>query len=350
MIGAVREALTAAERVGRVLSGERPDRYPYFLPAPLHAAGLLGVSLRELFSSVELSVEGALAVRERLGNDLVSSFGHAADDAAAFGAEVIFFEDGPPNAGTPPFARATLGSAAPPRPDHPAIAARVEVTRRLVDRLRGRVPVSGALVGPFSLPVMQLGFPTWLDVLHESPREAERLLDVNVAHCAAWGRAMLAAGASAVLLAEPLASRQMTTPRLWRELGLPALRRFAAALGGPFGLSTASARILDVAPDLAEAGAVLVGASEDDDLDAVARATGGRAVVAGNLNGLRMRRWTAEDVDREVRALVARLPAHGRALVTEHHGELPLAVPFDVAVGVAEALRRHGGVPGTPDG
>lgn len=350
MIGAEREVLSPAERVGRVLSGERPDRYPYFLPAPLHAASLLGVSLREMFSSVELSVEGALAVRDRLGNDLVSSFGHAADDGAAFGAEVVFFDDGPPNAGTPPLSRATLADAAPPRLDHPALAARVEVTRRLAARVAGRVPVAGGLVGPLSLPVMQLGFPTWLDVLHESPREAEHLLDVNVAHCVAFARAMLAAGASAVLLAEPLASRHMLTARVWRELGLPALRRFAAAVGGPFGLSTASARILDVAADVADAGAVLLGASEDDDLDAVARATGRRVVVAGNLNGIRLRRLGPEDVDREIRALVARLPADGRALVTEHHGEVPLPVPFETLVGVAEALRRHGGLARSPDG
>ena len=350
MIGREPEALTPAQRIERVLGGQRPDRFAYFLNAGLHAAGLLGVPLEDLLSRVDLAVEGALLVQERLGNDLVTSFLHAAGEAQAFGGEVLFFDDGPPNAGTPPLGLASLASLRPPPIDHPALALRVEVTRALAARVAGRIPVAGALVAPFSLPVMQLGFSGWLDLLHEAPREAEHLIAVNLDHCIAFARAQLAAGASAILAFEPLASTQLVAPRIFHDLGLPALRRFGAAIGAPFAVSTASAPIAAVANDLVDAGALMIGASDQDDLVALEAATSGKAVILGNLNGLRMRAWTPGDVDREVRALVARLPASGRAVVTEHHGEVPLAVPFDTLVQVAQALRRHGRLPRRADG
>ena len=350
MIGHEREALTAAERVGRVLSGKLPDRYPYFLNASLHGAELLSVSVEELFSRADLAVEGALAVQQRLGNDLVTSFLHAAGEAAAFGAEIIHFDDGPPNAGAPPLDRSKLATLRAPSLDHPELALRIEVTRRLVERLEGRVLVAGALIAPFSLPIMQLGFPAWLDLVHDDPVAAERLLAVNVEHCVAFGRAQLAAGAAAILAFEPLASSRLVAPRVWRELGWPALRRFGEGLGGAFAVATASAPITGVAYDLVRAGAFMLGASEEDDLAELEASLGGKAVVAGNLNGLRMRHWSAEDADREVRALVSRLPANGHALVTEHHGEVPLAVPLATLEHVARALRRHSGLPKGADG
>lgn len=241
MIGLEREELTPAERVGRVLDGERPDRAPYFLNADLHAAALLGVPARELTSSAELATEGALAVQQRLGNDLVTSFIHSAGEAAAFGADVIEFDDGPANADAPPLTPSSLSALRPPPLDHPALALRLDVTRRLAARLEGRVLLLGAVIGPFSLPVMQLGFSTWLDLLHDAPTEAARLLAVNVEHDVAFARAQLAAGAAAILVFEPLASTEIVDPRVHRELGLPALARFGRELGAAFGVSAASA-------------------------------------------------------------------------------------------------------------
>ncbi len=349
MIGARAERLTPAERIGCVVRGERADRIAYFLNAGLHGAGLVGASIRELFGRADLAVEGALAVQQRLGNDLVTSFTHAAGEVEAFGGEAIYFDDGPPNAGAPPLTAASLGALTAPSLAHPALAIRLEVTRALVARVDGRIPVVGALVAPFSLPAMQLGLPAWFDLLHDAPREAERLLAVNVEHCVAFGRAQLAAGASVILAFEPLASPTMTSRPLFRALGLPALRRMLAGLGGPCGVSTASAPILGVARELADAGAALLYASEGDDLAAVGRAAGDRAAVLGNLNGVAMRGWSADDVDREVRALVARHRGGRPVIVAEHHGEIPLQVPFETLVRLAEGLRRYGGLDGDAD-
>lgn len=350
MIGLEREELTPAERVGRVLDGERPDRAPYFLNADLHAAALLGVPARELTSSAELATEGALAVQQRLGNDLVTSFIHSAGEAAAFGADVIEFDDGPANADAPPLTPSSLSALRPPPLDHPALALRLDVTRRLAARLEGRVLLLGAVIGPFSLPVMQLGFSTWLDLLHDAPTEAARLLAVNVEHDVAFARAQLAAGAAAILVFEPLASTEIVDPRVHRELGLPALARFGRELGGAFGVSAASAAIRGVARDLVGCGAAMLGAAESDDLVALDAELGGGTVLVGNLNGLRMARLAPEDVDAEVRAFFARAPASGRLLVAEHHGEVPMTVPLDTLERVALALRRHGRSPRGRDG
>jgi uroporphyrinogen decarboxylase len=348
-MGAQAERLTPAERIGAVLSGTLPDRLPYFLNAALHGAGLVGTSIRGLFGDAELAVEGALAVQARLGNDLVTSFLHAAGEVEAFGGEVLFYEDGPPNAGTPPLTAASLAALRPPRLDHPALALRIEVTRALAARVEGRIPVVGALVAPFSLPAMQLGLPAWFDLLHDAPREAERLLAVNVEHCIAFGRAQLAAGATVILAFEPLAAPTMTSRAQWRALGMPALQRMLAGLGGPCGLSTASAPMGSVAMDFAHAGAALLCPSDADEIVAIERASSGKAVVVGNLNALAMRTWSPDDVEREIRAFAARALPRGRVIAAEHHGEVPLQVPLETLVHIAKALRRHGRYAGSVD-
>lgn len=336
------EAMSHAERIGRVLRGESPDRMPYFLNAALHGPALIGTSIREAFGDPELAVESALAVQARLGNDLVTSFVHAAGEVEAFGGEVIFYDDGPPNAGRPPLDAARIDALAPPPLDHPALALRLEVTRGLVARVGGRIPVVGALVAPFSLPVMQLGFPAWLDLLQDEPRRARALLEVNVAHCLAFGRAQLAAGAAALLVFDPLGSTSITARALYDAFGLPTLRRLLAEVGGGAAVSTASAPVQSRVHDFVSAGAAMVVAAEDDDLAAVARATEGRAVALGNLNGLRMRSWSAAEATRAIEALVAQIPPDARVIVAEHHGEIPLQVPLETLDAVAAALRSRG--------
>ena len=104
MIGREPEALTPAQRIERVLGGQRPDRFAYFLNAGLHAAGLLGVPLEDLLSRVDLAVEGALLVQERLGNDLVTSFLHAAGVSCRLDVPDEFPPGSPLAQGPPPSA------------------------------------------------------------------------------------------------------------------------------------------------------------------------------------------------------------------------------------------------------
>jgi uroporphyrinogen decarboxylase len=72
----------------------------------------------------------------------------------------------------------------------------------------------------------------------------------------------------------------------------------------------------------------------------------------GNLDGLRMRRWTAADAERAVREALAAAAPGGGFVLSEHHGEVPFQVPLGVLDEVAGAVRRWGAYPldWVPDG
>lgn len=339
--------LTAAARLGAALAHREADRVPFFLPATMHGARLLGVTLPTYFGSAELVTQGQLRVRELLGHDAVTCFLCAAAEAEPFGGHVLLFEDGPPNAGDPPLcSTADIERLEPPSPrSSPMLCRTLEVARALRQEVGADVPILGGAVAPFSLPALQVGLGPWFDLLHEAPTLAGHLLQVNESFCADWANALLDAGASAIALVEPLASPLMVPRARYLALGLPALRRTIAAIHGPVAVSTASAPCAAVAEDLAGAGAVAVGVSAEDDLADVKARLRGRAAVMGNLSGVPMRTWSGADADRAVRAALAAGGPGGDFVLSEHHGEVPLQVPLEVLQAVAEAARRWGSYP-----
>ena len=53
------------------------------------------------------------------------------------------------------------------------------------------IPIAGAIVSPFSLPIMQMGFESYINLIYERPELVERLMRINVEYCASWAEAQL---------------------------------------------------------------------------------------------------------------------------------------------------------------
>jgi len=338
-------APTSAWRVVEALSGRAADRVPFFLPVTVLGARLLGVSIREYLASPALMVRGQLAWREKLGHDLVTPFHSAAAEVTAFGGEVVYYDDGPPNAGQPPLELDAdqLLRLEPPRPeDAPLLRRGLEATRGLAAAVGGEAIVLGAAVGPFSLPAMQLGLPGWLALLHERPDAAAHLARVNAVFCAAWANAQLAAGANAVLVFEPLASRELMEPARWRALGAPATRAAIAGVRGPVLLGFGSAPALGVAAEALELGAAALCAGAGDDLAALKACCRGRALLIGGLDSLPLASGGPDAAQAAVRRALAAAGRGGGFLLSESHGEIPWTTPDETLLAAADAVRRWG--------
>src|SRR3972149_2014535 len=93
--------MTSLGRVLTALSHKEPDRVPFLLPVSIGCARDLGMSIKEYFSDPEQVVEGQLRARAKYGHDFLSAFYYGPIEIEAFGGEVLFFADGPPNSGRP---------------------------------------------------------------------------------------------------------------------------------------------------------------------------------------------------------------------------------------------------------
>lgn len=339
--------MTSMARVVTTLGHAEPDRVPVFLFFTMHGAKALGIGLREYFSRPERVIEGQLRLWRRFGHDCLYSVTYAAVEHEAFGGDVLFSDDGPPNAGAPVLRhRDEIFALEPPDVARcPALQRGLAVIRGLADAVRGEVPVIGAAVGPASLPVMLLGFARYLELMHEDREAFDRLMAVTTRFCVDWARAQLAAGATALGLFDPLSAVDITDGPRFEELVLPATRAAIGQIPGPVVLHLASGRGLARMDAYAATGAAGLGVSAQEDLAALKRQAAGRVALLGNLNGVTMARWTHEEAAEQVRDSVLAGAPGGGFVLADNHGEIPYQVEDDVLDAIVAAAKRWGTYP-----
>ena len=339
--------MTSMERVLTTLGHQEPDRVPFFLLLTMHGAKELGLSIREYFSRAEYVVEGQLRLRRKYGHDCLNPFGYAAMEPEAFGGEVIWFEDGPPNSGEPIIKteQDILSLQIPDIDRTPCLVRMLHIIEHLKEKAAGAVPVMGTVLSPFSLPVMQMGFAAYIELMYEQPDLFQHLMKVNQEFCVKWANAQVRAGATAICYFDPLTSPTMTAPGEHLATGFRIARQTLARINSPTAIHLASGCTLPVLDDIAATGTAAVGVSVLEDLAELKRACQGRLTVLGNLNGIEMRRWTPQQAEDKVREAIRQAGAGGGFILTDNHGEIPWQVGDEVLTAISEAVHRWGVYP-----
>ena len=340
-------AVTPMQRVLTTLGHREADRVPFFLLATMHGARELGTSIREYFASGERVAEGQLRMREKYGHDCLYGFFYAPVEVEAFGGEVIYREDGPPNSGTP-FLRtaAAIRDLVPPRVEEvPCLAKVLDALRRMKAAAGDEVPIIGVVMSPFSLPVMQMGFEAYLDLMHGEPGLFSRLMAVNEEFCVAWANAQLEAGATFICYFDPVSSSTIVPRETYLKTGFAVAKRTLPRFRGPSATHLASGRCLPIVEDLLATGTAALGVSVEEPLSELRAACRGRATIVGNLNGLEMRWWSREEAEQNVRRVLAEAGPGGGFVLSDNHGEIPWQVPEGTLAAVSEAVRRWGRFP-----
>lgn len=333
-------AVSSAERLDTALSFRPPDRVPFFLPAHLQAARRLGLGVRECLETPEHVVAAQLLLRDWLGHDVVSAAVPAAFELEPWGGSVEFVDNGPPVAGPPPMEPDDIPTLEPPSlSDSPRLLGALRAIEMLRARVGDAVPVMGSIVSPFSLPLIQLGFERYLEVLVERPAEFQRLMEVNAAFCLEWATAQVNAGATMIAYYDPMSSPTCVPVDTARELGLPIARRLLPFIGAPFAVHFASGHSIPLLDDLVALGATAVGIGAQEDVAVALERSRRRIGIVGNLNGVAMCGWSPADA----RAAAAHLRAAGAGgglIVADCHGEIPYPVQDDILSTIAETIRQ----------
>ncbi len=339
--------MTSLERVLTTLGHREPDRVPLFLLLTMHGAQELGLSIETYFSRPEYVIEGQLRLRRKYRNDCFYTFFYASVETEAWGGDVRYTDDGPPNAGRPviraPEQIRTL--EAPRVADCPCLIKVLETTRGLKAAGGGETPIIGVVMSPFSVPVMQLGFEAYLNLMFEQPDLFEHLMRLNETFCIEWANAQLAAGATAICYFDPVSSSTIVSPEHFRRTGLQVAMRTLAGIKGPVAMHFASGRCMPILDDLPRTGAAVVGVGMLEDLAALKQRAAGKMTLLGNLNGVEMRRWTAEQAETQVKAAIAAAGHGGGFILSDNHGEIPYQVPEGTLLAVSEAAHRWGTYP-----
>lgn len=339
--------MTSMQRVTTTLEHREPDRVPLFLPLTMHGAKELGLSIKEYFSRADYVVEGQVRMQERYGHDAYTGFFYGPAEAEAFGGEVIFVDDGPPNSGEPLIdGLSDLHKIVVPHIGRvPVLQEVLKTISMLHQRAAGDVPILGVVISPFSLPVMQVGFENYLELIYNQREQFWQLMQVNEAFAVQWANAQLAAGATAVAYFDPLASPTVIPREIYLETGWEVAKRTIAKLNGPTATHLASGRTLAVIDDLAQTGTGGVGVGSSEQLWQVKQACRGKLAVIGNLNGLEMHRWSREEMFCRVKEAIYGAAPGGGFILSDSHGEIPWRVTDDHLRAISDAVREYGNYP-----
>lgn len=339
--------ITSMQRVLTTMGQQEPDRVPLFLFPHMQGARELGLSIRDYFSRAEYVVEGQMRQLAKYRSDCLSSFYYASLEVEAFGGETEFIDNGPPNSGEPIIRHVKdIDSLEPPRLMEAAGLVRgLQTLRGLKERVGDTVPIIGAAISPFSLPVMQMGFDRYIELIYDQPVRFARLMAVNQAFCVEWANAQLAAGATVICYFDPVSSTTIIPRELYLKTGYRVAVETLRLIQGPTATHLASGRGLGIVDDLVATGTAAVGVSALEDLSDWKVAAGNRLTLIGNLNGVEMRRWTTAEAEGEVKRAIAKAGSGGGFILADNHGEIPWQVPDDVLLAIRDAVDRWGRYP-----
>ncbi|MFC1556097.1 uroporphyrinogen decarboxylase family protein [candidate division KSB1 bacterium] len=339
--------MTSLQRVLTALSHKEPDRVPFFLLLTMHGAKELGMSLKEYFSKGENVAEGQIRMRDKYRHDCVNNVFYGAIEIEAFGGEVIFNDDGPANSGRPIISsfEDIQSLQTPVIKDSPCLFEVLKATELLKSKIRDDAPILGLVISPFSLPVMQMGFDKYIELIYERPDLLDILMKKNEEFCVNWANAQLEAGATAIAYFDPVSSPTITPRELYLKTGFEVAKRTIPRIKGPTATHLASGRCLPIIDDLAETGTLGVGTSTIEDLGEMKTACKGKLSILGNLNGIEMRHWTDEQAEKIVKEAIAKAGQGGGFILADNHGEIPLQVPGDVLTAISDAVHKWGEYP-----
>lgn len=337
--------MNSLERVVAALGGLPVDRTPVVPVLLQQGARMLGIPLRDYFGDPRRLAEGQERLLERFQHDAVFAFPHVVQDTLPFHTELTFHDEGPPSVRTMALARyEEIEHWTVPDPTrHPYLQRTLQAASALARRFKGKVPIIGAVIGPFSLPTLLMGTGKFLDLLLRWPEQRKRwypkLVEIMVAYTSRWAQAQLDAGCDLVVIAEGVSSASLLTEKTFVAEALPLIQRFSAAVRGSKALElvgdsepfAAHLAALDVA-------ALLIGGN--DDPVRMRQALGPTKALIGNLNNLKLMRWDTERVEFEARRVVR---AAGPGFILGNQGpELPWHVPDANVDALVRAARARG--------
>jgi uroporphyrinogen decarboxylase len=335
------------ERAMISIGHEEPDRVPLFLLFALYGAKEIGMHPKDYFSKASNVVEAQLKMREKYKNDCYYTFFYAGIEIQAMGGDMVFIENGPPNSGDPIIK--TLEDIEnfeiPDIKDNEYLDKVLAVTEELNRHSAGKVPIIGVVMSPFSLPVMQMGFERYLELIYENKEYFDLLMRKNSEFCSKWANAQLEAGATAICYFNPLASPNMIERETYLSSGYPVDVETIAAIKGATATHLASGIALPVLDDLVAAGTPVLGFSANDNAEDIKRKSKGRICLLGNLNAIDMMSWDSRQTKESVMGAIKSFGKGGGFILSDNHGEIPWQVPQEVLLHIAETVGEYGQYP-----
>ncbi|RPJ10638.1 MAG: hypothetical protein EHM36_03065, partial [Deltaproteobacteria bacterium] len=259
-----------------------------------------GVPLKELIATPEAIVRAQIEAQKAVGYDALFAYIDPLYIPEAFGCPLVFLSSGPDV--SPLSIKNEDDVEALSIPDIrrdgrlPVILKVAGELARIPER---QVPVLGLVEGPFTTASRILSAERMMRDLIRNRSMVERLIEKVGELLSCFGRALAETGVDGLIVADPVSSSTMISPKIYLDMVLPRLKRFIESLPIPVILHVCG----DTRPILtlmAESGARVLSLDQCMDLAKAKEALEGRCGIGGNVDPIQVLfLGTSEDVKRE---------------------------------------------------
>ncbi len=335
-------SMSSMERLVTTISGETPDRMPLFFLFTGYGAKELEIAPKDYFKDIDLVVKAQFMMQQKYRTDCLTGFLYTSLEYEAFGGSTIFSNDGPPNAGKPIIESfEDINRLQVPIIDQCEGLKRViNITKKLKARAGNQIPIIGVVVGPCSMPIMQMGFERYIQLLYEDKESLNKLLKVNQEFAVNWGNAQLKAGATAICYFNPIASTEMLQRDLYESFCYDIDKETINLINGPTATHLASAKALPTLDLIEKTGTQIVAISAKESIAKVKNKS--KLTVLGNLSGINMCHMTIGEIDSEIKLICEEGMKGGRVILSDNHGEIPWQVPKEVLLACSASIDKWG--------
>ena len=339
-------SMSSLQRVFTTIEHKEPDKIPLFLLVTVQGAKELGLSIKEYYSNGSNVVKGQILMREKYRTDTVNTIFYAAAGVEAFGGEITYYTDGFPNI-TKPIIREKEEIKKLTSPDvkeSKSLERVLNAIGGLKDELQDSVPIIGLVVSPFSIPIMQMGFDKYIELIYEDKELFNTLMEINQEFCINYANAQLEAGATMICYLDPVSSPTIISRELYLETGFKIAKETFSKIKGPTGTHFSTGRVLPIIDDVAQTGTLILAAGSLEDLSELKNACRNKITLLGNLNGNTMQNWTPEQAETIVKDAIAKA-GPGGGFILANHLTIPFNVPEKVMLSISDAVEKWGKYP-----
>ncbi|MEO0073034.1 MAG: uroporphyrinogen decarboxylase family protein [candidate division WOR-3 bacterium] len=326
----MKDLLTPRERFGLLVIDEPQDRVPVFPLLTAHAAVAAGFSLRDYYTNGFTMARAQLAAQERYGIDFISFFSEVGLIAEALGSRYFYPEDDLPYLSEPRWQEPVEPGdyVADPHRDG-RLRVYLEGISYAYDACSDRVPIVAYVPAPFTTAQQLLDQEAFLTGLLVSPDRIHHLLDFATRSVKRFAQAIIRAGGLPILV-DPLASGSVISPEQYQEFALPYEREVIRYLHR-FDLDVVlhicgdTSLIIELMP---LSGADLLSVDRIEISQAI-KAAGDRCRIIGNYDTTSLLLKSADEIEREVTAMVGQGKNCPAGFVAATGCEVPLATPAE---------------------
>ncbi len=336
--------MNSFERILATAQGASVDRRPFSLLLSLYGAGIINAPLKEYYSNSDLYYEGQCAAYETFKPDFIYAPFSVPLLGAAFGSELKYFEDFPPNLRKPAFSDpGDILKLPPPKVENfPQLNYFLDIVRKLSSKYSNQVPVSAITLSPVDLPIVLFGLDKWLEIVLFDKEATKKVLDYTIPFCLDFNASLLENGATFLVIPPVFLNPSIVTKEIVERF-LPIINTFNSETKGYIINHSGGTKylpFLELYKDSPNTIAYVVSANED--LKIARNKLGPNKVLAGNIDGPELINLSSEKIYNKTIDILDQMQDDPYFIFATSNADIPIKTPIEKIKMIKEAIKEKG--------